>query len=810
MSERSARDVPRWLPLALLAGTVLTLYRAIFAGETFFWGLPTLQFYPWREFAFAELRAGRLPAWNPYLGAGAPLLANYQTAIFYPPNWLMLLLPGPLAMSLVALLHILWAGLGMWLLSGALGYSAFGRGIGALSYALGGYLIARLGSFPTHDAAAWLPWVLWLVYRLLAQQRGRDLGGLGLAVGLLLLAGHAQTAWYGLLGAGAFALWLTVWGRCTASWRRRARGLILVAAGVALGTGIAAVQLLPTAEYLRHSDRASGVDYERLTNLSYHPARLIALFAPNFFGSPADGSYYTEGAYFEDAAYVGVIPLIAAGAAVLAWARARFFARRRGVGTGLDTRPHNGVPAALPAATLQTVPFWAGLALIGLFFALGKYNPTFRFFYDHVPTFDAFREPVRWLILTELSLAALAGIGVEQWRRGPRTVFWSRLAAAGGGGMAAMALGARIWGNLPLPELETMALAVAATGAWIAVAALLTLVQPLAPATTTPHPLWRATVLLAVTLDLAWFADGLNPTVSASFFERRAEAIPAGRVYWFDEYQHDLTFGTDEDEEEKPPVEGFFDLGDYRIAVRRRDELRASLLPNITMLDRVYTLDNNDPLLPELHSRYVSLIEELGTGASALLQAAGVTRAFGITPDGWQGVNPAIAPDADGATAWLVLEAVWAASDEAVVAALRDPAWNPAETVVLAGGSLLSDLAVEEGQREEASSSGSLELLKEYPAERRFRVSTDTPAYLVLAETWYPGWSATVNGTPAPILRANLAFQAVAVPAGESEVVFRYRINHFTMGAGVSALALLIALTLLGLRRSRSAAPPDS
>jgi hypothetical protein len=808
MSERSARDVPRWLPLALLAGTVLTLYRAIFAGETFFWGLPTLQFYPWREFAFAELRAGRLPAWNPYLGAGAPLLANYQTAIFYPPNWLMLLLPGPLAMSLGALLHIVWAGLGMWLLTGALGYSPFGRGISTLSYALSGYLIARLGSFPTHDAAAWLPWVLWLVYRLLARQRGRDLAVLGLAVGLLLLAGHAQTAWYGLLGAGAFALWLAVCGWRTVSWGRRARGLILVAAGVALGVGIAAVQVLPTAEYLRHSDRASGVDYERLTNLSYHPARLIALFAPNFFGSPADGSYYTEGAYFEDAAYVGVIPLIAAGAAVLAWARARFFRRR--VETALQSRSYNDAPAAFLPAALKTVPFWVGLALIGLFFALGKYNPAFRFFYDHVPTFDAFREPVRWLILTELALTVLAGAGVEQWGRGPRIVFWSRLAAAGGGGMALMALGARAWANLSLPELETMALAVAATGAWIAVAALLTLVQPLAPATTTPRHLWRTTVLLAVTLDLAWFADGLNPTISASFFERRPATSVAGRVYWFDDYQHDLTFGTDEDEEEKPPVEGFFDLGDYRIAVRRRDELRASLLPNIAMLDRIPTLDNNDPLLPEYHSRYVSLIEELGTEASALLRAAGVTRAYGIAPEGWQGANPAIAPDAEGATAWLVSQAVWAASDEAVVAALRDPAWNPAETVVLAGGSLLSDLAVEEGQREEASSSGSLELLKEYPAERRFRVSTDTPAYLVLAETWYLGWSATVNGTPAPILRANLAFQAVAVPAGESEVVFRYRINHFTMGAGVSALALLIALTLLGLRRSRSAAPPAS
>ncbi len=769
MSERSAHDIPAWLPFALLLGAVLTLYQAIFAGQTLFWGLPTLQFYPWREFAFAELRAGRLPAWNPYLGGGAPLLANYQTAIFYPPNWLMLVLPGPLAMSLGALLHILWAGVGMWLLTGALGYSTFGRGISALSYALSGYLIARLGSFPTHDAAAWLPWVLWLVHRVATQQRPRDLGGLGLAVGLLLLAGHAQTAWYGLLGVAAYALWQARWGRRSLAWRRRARGLLWAGTGVVLGVGIAAVQLLPTAEYLRHSDRASGVNYERLTNLSYHPARLIALFAPNFFGSPADGSYYTEGAYFEDAAYVGFIPLIAAGAALVAWIR-----RRR------DNAP-----------ALAAVPFWTGLAVVGLFFALGKHNPAFRLFYDHVPTFDAFREPVRWLILTELGLSVLAGAGVERWGRGPRVVFWSRLAAAGGGGMALMALGARAWANLPLPELETMALAVATFGAWIAVAALLTLVQPLAPATTIPRPVWRATVLLAITLDLAWFADGLNPTIPASFFERREGVSAAGRVYWFDTYQHDVTFGTDEDE--ASPVEGFFDLGDYRIAVRRRDELRAALLPNLNMLDRVPALDNNDPLLPDWHSRYVALIEELGPQAGALLRAAGVTRAFGVAPEGWQGANPAIAPGADGATAWLVPEAVWVGSDQESIAALRDPAWNPARTVVLMGDSPLPGPA-------ETFSSGSVSIVRELPAERRFRVMTDAPAYLVFAEGWYPGWSAAVNGARVPLLRANLAFQAVAVPAGESEVIFRYRITNFGAGAAVSALALVGALALLGLR----------
>ncbi len=777
---RALASISHWLPFALIGAALLPLAHAVLAGETLFWGLPTLQFYPWREFAFAELRAGRLPAWNPYLGAGAPLLANYQTAIFYPPNWLMFVLPGPLAMSWVALAHVLWAALGMWRLAGALGAATLGRGISALSYALGGYLIARLGSFPTYDAAAWLPWVIWLAHRAVTRRAWQEAGGLALTVGLLLLAGHAQTAWYGLLGAGAYALWRVLWADRGATRRARARGLALAGLGVALGAGVAAVQLVPTTEYLRQSDRSGGLDYAALTNLSYHPARLLTLLMPHFFGTPADGSVFTEGIFFEDAAYLGVIPLIAAGAAFVAWLSSR---------------------NAPPDPALVTVPFWAALALAGLFLAAGKHNPVFRPFYDHVPTFDAFREPVRWLILTHLGLTLLAGIGAAHWGRGPRVVFWSRLAAAGGVGMALMALGARAFADLALPELDTMALAAAAFGGWIAAAALLTLVQPLDQAATARSTLWRVAVLLVVTLDLAGFAAGLNPTVPSSFFDRREVAGPPGRVYWFDDYQYDVTFGTDEDE--APPVEGFFDVGDYRIAGRRREELRASLLPNLNLLDRVPALDNNDPLVPEVHRRYVALVEELGAGAGALLRAAGVTRAFGVTPDGWTGATPAVAPSADGATTWLVAAAQWRDSDEAISAALRDPAWDPAQTVILAGDAPLSAEGVwPYGPTEggEASSPGSISFLKDYPTERHFRVTTDAPTYLVFAETWYPGWSATVNGAPAPILRANLAFQAVTVPAGESEVVFRYRITNFGMGAAISAGALIAALALLGLR----------
>lgn len=779
------RDIPAWLPFALLILAVAALFPGVLAGEVLFWGLPSLQFYPWREYAFEQVAAGNLPAWNPLVGAGAPLLANYQTAVFYPPNWLHLLLPDAHAMSIVAVLHVLWAGLGMWLFSGALGLPAFGRAFSTLAYALSGYLIGRAGSFPTADAAAWIPWIFWLAWRVATGGRWRDAGGLALAFAMQLLAGHAQTTWYSAVAVGLFALWIALWLRRGDPAPQRAGALALAGLAALLGAGIAAIQLLPTAEYLLESQRSGGLDYDTLTNLSYHPLRLVTWLNPNFFGSPVDGSYLTKGkgAFFEDHAYIGFLPVIAAGAAVIGWLRLR------------RTPPGD--------RAFRTIPFWAGLALLGLFFAGGKHNPLFRTLYDVVPTFDAFRDPVRWLILPAFGLSVLAGIGTGYWGRGRWIVFWSRLAGAGGAGLAIMALG---FVTLAEPEQDTLRVlswSMAELGCWIAVAALLTLVKPDATTGTRPG-LWRTTVLIFVAIDLAWAGAGLNPTVTPDYYTGEvAIARPAGRIYWFEDTEDDVTFGGDEDAPNSPP--GYFNLGDYRVAQDDWRAVRTSLLPNLTMLDDVATLNNNDPLLPGSFSRYVALIEDLGPAAGSLLRAGGVSHVFGPAPDGWRGSNPATAPD-DPLAAWLVPDALWLADDAAIEDTLRDPAWDPQRTAIVRGdppaGAPVAPLTT-----------GAATLIDEAPTRLAYRVEADGAGVLVLSRAWYPGWRAERDGEPVELHRANLAFMAVAVPPGESTVTLSYSPTHWRAGVAVSgiALALVIGLAAWAWARERraNAGEPD-
>jgi hypothetical protein len=88
----------------------------------------------------------------------------------------------------------------------------------------------------------------------------------------------------------------------------------------------------------------------------------------------------------------------------------------------------------------------------------------------------------------------------------------------------------------------------------------------------------------------------------------------------------------------------------------------------------------------------------------------------------------------------------------------------------------------------------------------------DGPALLRLADLWYPDWSATVDGKPAPVLRADYLLRAVPVPAGKHRVVFTYRSAAVRTGMMLSVACALVALVLIGVglwKRPRSGLPQE-
>jgi hypothetical protein len=404
----------------LLASFVALLYwPLLFTNRVLATGDILLYFYPYRDFAAAALREGRIPFWNPYLFSGAPLLANTQAAVLYPLHWPLIWLPVTAQVYWSAALHTWLFGYGGYWLLRRWGYGAGPALVTALVLAGSGLIGGLIGHLNQLNVAAWLPWAVLclpaftpslahpLTLRAVWPRVLRNGAVLGLVVALMLLAGHTQTFYISLFALGVWAIWPSVAEiaaslRTKDNERRRSLGiphsafripalrLLIYILGVVLGALIAAPQLLPTLELNGLGLRSGGLSYLDATSFSLKPLQLLWTLLPSY-GLAEMSAVFDTPAYTEYIAYIGLLGL--ALAIVGAW-RGRGEARQFGL-------------------------LFAGL---GLLLALGRWNPLYFVLYTVVPGFDLFRVPARWLLIFTLGVGILAGAGAAwaaaRWREG--------------------------------------------------------------------------------------------------------------------------------------------------------------------------------------------------------------------------------------------------------------------------------------------------------------------------------------------------------------------------------------------------------
>jgi hypothetical protein len=742
--------------LALLLCVVL-FPRALVRGELFFERDLHVDWYPRIASISRSLAAGAWPLWDPFIGFGQPLLADPGAQVAYPATWLALVLPVSAGYTAFVVVHLLLTAVGAARLARAVGAGRTGAGAAALLWTLSGPLQSSVNLWHHFAGVAWMPWVLLAVDRAARRPGLGAAARLAAALAIQILAGSADAcAMTLLLGAAWAALRLAA---RPPRGRRPAAALGALAGALAVAVGLTAVVWWPAADVLSRSPRRDLPEDVR-TAWSVPPAGLLRLVAPL---DPArvpvqpgtwERLYGGSRPPLLPSLYLGPV-LLVASLAGLGWKRAR---RRAGL--------------LLAGGT-------AALAV-----AMGPHGPVYPALVALVPLLRIFRYPSKATLVAALLLSLAAGLGVAAIRRGAGRAVLAGLLLAGA---ALAALVAPRWGaDVPVPSVTLAAAAALALALGGRVRRGL------------------AAVFLAVlaVADLALVHAGMNPTAPASLLlappplVSHVDRSEGRRLYVYD--YHSLPESSPKWLGRARPYARLAPPPGWDRRTITMVALRLYLLPpaaGFYGLEGSYDLDLRGLYPRELNDLTYFLRHVEGRPAHAKLLRMGAVGTVASLHDGGFGEPVATLASffPEPIRVWRVPGALprsWVVgcarqADRApAFLALLDPGFDPAGEVVLAapvaGGSTCGP-------------AGASLYLRRQPDRVRLEVEAQRDGYVVVADAFDPGWRASVDGAAAPVLRANVAFRAVPVPAGRHVVEMVYRPPAAARGV------VLALLTLAGL-----------
>lgn len=262
----------------------------------FFGSDPMTAHFPWKFIGIEMLKKGEWPLWNPYSFAGSPLLANGQSSLFYPLNFIYFILDFVSAWNIMTITQIILSGLFFFFLLREYKLSRPAALWGAMIYDWNGYLANYLHIHVIGQSWVWLPLALLSIMKLRARNNLIFFLFLIFSLTAILLAGYLQTSGYCLLVIILFTL---------ISYRSVFKKLMI---SLLLSFSLSAPQLLPTMEFLSKSERTASLFYDYFSFLA-SPTQLIRLLMPRFFGHPNLENWW-GGSLQRDHSYVGVLGII--------------------------------------------------------------------------------------------------------------------------------------------------------------------------------------------------------------------------------------------------------------------------------------------------------------------------------------------------------------------------------------------------------------------------------------------------------------------------------------------------------------------
>jgi len=707
-------------------------------------------FYPMLRGLSAAIASGESPDWSPYHYAGHPMVADPQSLIFSWPYRLLaqfVAVPTFQHQDAVELLTLLAGGLGLVLFFREKGWGTAPGLLAAIVFTFGGPASARLQHVGQILSYAAIPFALWAAERL-AARRSISSGLLLGLTGAALAVGRDQVA---LLGCFLVAAYLAT--RLLATHRDLLSTIPALAAAGVVAIALLIVPLGLTVAFAAMSNRPE-ITFFNAGLGSLHPAAFLSALIPDYFDArgfwehywgPGSPTWWSQWIRLDRALvelYAGTLPVVLL------------------IGVGLCSGQ-----LLAPGARFFLVAF---LAL--LFYAVGRYTPAFRLFYDYIPGISLYRRPADATFLLVLCLGILSGYALHRLMQVPSAVFGGRAFAASLVVFAVLfgiaALVAQSSGKLgaTLPALARGAVFILLAHALVGLIGW--------------RPHWRNQAVLAAlafaAADGAWYstASGLNskpPAIYAELDPRGSDPLvehlkAALRPEPSSVYRNRaMIFGISGPWQNAPEahaieaVLGYNPLrwGAYQRTVARSNNAHfgshpfSPLFPgfNAPLPDMLGIREVVTPLPIERIDRAIK------PGDMRLAAMVGKALIY---------ENPNVFPRAFFAESWVQ------ADFTTLIETGQWPNVDLTRTVVL-------DASPPPKTGGDAGMAKRVSITDYRNTDITVTVEAGQAGFLVLNDIWNPWWQAEVDGQPVPLLRANVLFRAVLVPAGRHEVRFRFR-----------------------------------
>jgi hypothetical protein len=675
--------------------------------------------YPLKDFLGQSLKKHQVPLWNKDIGMGQPLLAEGQIGTFFIPNLLLFyLLPTHIAFNLGLFLIVFLAGSGTYLYCRAIKLAKLVSLFGAIVFGFNGLLIVQFNHFNLAQSASLLPFLFFFSHLIIIKKRPVYILPLALVLNQQIFTGFPQITFISLVGIFLYFLFFSL-----SKAKKKIRNVkaynfkptLFFALALLLAVLLSAVQLLPSYELKNLTSRKNDLSFSVVTQYPYPLKNFITFIFPYFFGNPAKGTYplqlTTWGLFWENTAYVGIIPLVLFFLGI-------FMCKKR----------------------LKN--FYFLMLLLSILLAPGKNSPVYLLYF--LRPFNFFRIPSRFLLLTT----------------------WSIVIAS----------------CLALPNLQN------------------SINKKVGKYAT--H-IFTLIVLFLSALQLFHFGRNYHPYVNLNDWQNPPETSTflknkEGRIYSV-----------------KPEVSwnqiftnGWQDMKPYL-------HVRNSLDPNLNLLFHLPQASAYIAMKP-LRSQVVdTAIKEaefdeehftsFNLGALRLLSLQNVK--YIICPCEIKNENVIKVFETKALEKPIyriyenqnVLPRVFLATNskkistfEEFLRLLDEEKFDPRETVLLE-----KEFSLPEPGINHPLSSSHIKILKDEHTEVILKVSSTQDAFLVVTDSYYPGWEASVDGKKQEILAANINQRAIFLEKGDHQVKFKFSPRSFKYGAVISVTTFLIIIFLI-------------